>query len=73
MKWKGIVKVQREIGPNPDSTVCIYSEDRSIYLIDKMDDKIRVWFKKDQLKFYAEAILIGTIIHLISKTSDQDW
>lgn len=69
-----IVKVQRELTTGSvDRSVLIYNENMSIYLHAPMTPEILKWFKKYQLKFYAEAELNGTIINLLNKVEEQDW
>ncbi len=68
-----IVKVQRELTPNPDGSVLVYDEDKSFYQQLPMTKEIRAQFGKWQLKGHFDAQLIDGVIHLGKRVRDQGW
>lgn len=69
-----IVKVQRELTTgHEDQTVCICNETRTVYLIAPMTPDLLGWFKRGELKFYAHAELIGTVVNLLRKAQAHEW
>lgn len=72
VKWRGIVKVQRQLNAPRDASALITNKSGSIYYIAEMHPTLLAMFGSD-LKFYARAVLRGTIINVQARVSDKDW
>lgn len=70
--WRGIVKVQRQLNEPRDSSALIYSRNNSIHVILPMSSELLQMFGTD-LKFYAYAELVGTIIEIKKRVNDRSW
>lgn len=55
-RWSGVVKVQRELAPNPDRQVMVTSADGEIVYVGAMLPEILEWLGPD-LKRYCVATL----------------
>lgn len=72
--WRGIVKVQRSLFTNlPKIQVRINNQTNSVIWSGPLDEKLAGWFDTDEHKFYAEAELRDTLIHIVQRVEPQAW